>query len=262
MKRSHALSALTLALLAPACAQVLGIEDAVEDPTLNETNGGAAGQGGSGLSGNAQGSQASGGGGNQTSGGSGAKAQGGSAGSDGGTTGGTAGTPGVCDEYCADMKDYCELDYPQYKDRDQCHKVCSVLPEGQLGGADGNSAACRLKYAGKARYAAGTELAAYCRQAGPGGDGRCGTNCDGYCAIMMVACTEESSPLYHFDDLGTCLAACAELPAANISYDVRDPLVFDGNHVQCRIFHATSALMADADEHCEHAMGVTLCESE
>ncbi|MCB9587268.1 MAG: hypothetical protein H6718_17850 [Polyangiaceae bacterium] len=253
--------ALTL-LLVPACAQVLGIEDAVEDPTLEGSSGGAAGQGGSGQSGNAQGSKASGGQGSQSAGGTGANANGGSAGKDDDAGSAGAGGVSVCEEYCTDMEAYCEADYPQYKDREQCLKVCGVLPPGALGDADGDSAACRLKYAGKARYAAGTELAAYCRQAGPGGDGRCGSNCEGYCSVMMVACTEASSPLYHYKDMTECLDVCSGLPPSDVSYDVRDPLVFDGNHVQCRLFHATSGLMADADEHCEHAMGVTLCEAD
>ena len=103
-------------------------------------------------------------------------------------------------------------------------------------------------------------MAAYCREAGPGGDGECGSNCEGYCTLMMGVCTEEEALLYRYESFESCMQACEALPVSSVPYSTTDPEVSDGNHVQCRLFHVTSAAMLDAEEHCEHAMGVVLCE--
>lgn len=241
---------LTPLALALACAQVIGIDDASVDPRLaGEATGGTStagtstggvATGGSGIGGTDMGGQGPAG------------------------AAGEGSTPeaSVCETYCDQITEYCTGDLQQYRDRAQCLKICSFLPEGELAGADANTATCRLKYAGKARYASGTELAAYCRQAGPGGDGRCGSNCEGYCSVMMRVCTEDSADVYHFEQAAQCIAACEQLPQSDIAYSTSDPLVSDGNHVQCRLFHVTSAAMLDTEEHCEHAVGVTLCSTE
>ena len=114
--------------------------------------------------------------------------------------------------------------------------------------------------ASNARYAAGTEQAAYCRQAGPGGDGRCGSNCEGYCTLMMEVCSPNVTSIYRYKNMNECTDACEALPVSDVPYSSAGVLVADGNHVQCRLFHVTSAAMLDAEEHCEHAVGITLCE--
>ena len=142
--------------------------------------------------------------------------------------------------------------------RSQCLKVCELFPQGTVGDPDGNHIACRLKYASKARYAGGTELAAYCRQAGAGGDGRCGTNCDGFCTITQATCTIEDTAPYYFASDAACHSKCMSLPEIPFAYG--DVSVADGNTVECRLFHVISAVMLDAEEHCAHVLGVTLCE--
>lgn len=268
--RRAALARLAVALtLTSACAELIGIEDASVDPRLVEGATGGTPNAGGGRA------DASPGGGHHSSGGRTESASGGAAtaGADSGEGGAAGAEPGhagaggeggspeasVCERYCEQIGAYCTGELEQYRDRAQCLKICAYLPEGELGDPDANTAACRLKYAGWARYASGTELAAYCRQAGPGGDGRCGSNCEGYCAIMMSVCTEDSADVYHYRDEPACLEACAALPLAEVPYSTSDPLVSDGNHVQCRLFHVTSAAMLDTEEHCEHAVGVTLC---
>ena len=77
---------------------------------------------------------------------------------------------------------------------------------------------------------------------------------------MMGVCTAEEAGLFHYDSIDTCLQECEALPLSSVGYSALDPEVSDGNHVQCRIFHVTSAAMLDAEEHCEHAMGAVLCE--
>lgn len=165
-----------------------------------------------------------------------------------------------CEIYCDDMGKYCTDEDRQFVADDQCLAACQLYEEGAVG-EDGNTQSCRVKYAGKGRYTAGVERSVSCRQAGPAGYGVCGSVCEGYCTAVMAACTPEVTSLYYYESLEDCMSECAGLPAPDeVLYSVSNGEVFDGGHVQCRLFHALSALMMDAEEHCEHALGVTLCE--
>jgi hypothetical protein len=169
-----------------------------------------------------------------------------------------------CETYCDEMSAQCQGSAAQYIDRNQCLRVCRIFPAGTDDGPDGpdeNSVACRLKYARKAHYALGSEVTAYCRQAGPSGEGRCGSVCEGFCSLMATVCTPEAAGAYHFASDEDCRATCEALPPASVSYSTSDPQIADGNHALCRLFHVTSAAMADPEEHCEHALGITLCEA-
>ncbi len=221
-------------------------------PVSPDGDGGeSVGQGGSGGSGGSSGGKsASGGTNNQTTNG------------EGGDAGDMTTEPvDPCDEYCDLMIAECEGEAAQYRDRAQCMRICSILPVGAADRPDENSVACRLKYAQKTRYNNGTEVTNYCRQAGPSGDDTCGTTCQGFCTVMADVCTEESAGIYHFETNEDCLTTCNWLPPAPVEYSSTDPRVSDGDHAFCRLFHVTSAAMYDADEHCEHAMGVTLCQA-
>ena len=268
---------LGIVLFAAACGQVLGLEEAYVDDSLSESPASTETEGSSdtGTSSDTTGatpSTSAGGATSTTKSGAGSPSTSSSVASSdtssdttsntsgGGETGETSTTGTVtpatlCESYCTSMGEYCIGDNLQYRDWEQCVRVCSAFPEGEVGEEDQNSVACRMKYAGKARYAAGTELGAYCRQAGPGGDDRCGSNCEGLCSIMMLACTEKDAAPYFYKDFDDCISACAELPQVDYYYGIAD-----GNSVQCRLFHAASAAMADPGEHCEHAFGITLCE--
>ena len=165
----------------------------------------------------------------------------------------------ICRQYCDDITDQCTAGAKQYLDKAQCLKVCGLFPEGVVADKeDGNTAACRLKYAGKARYAAGSERDAYCRKAGPGSDGTCGDICEGFCTLMMPTCTQEKTAPYFFPNGEACLDACRALKDEP-PYTVSNGTLPDMNNAQCRLFHVTSAVM-DPDEHCEHAMGITMCD--
>lgn len=169
--------------------------------------------------------------------------------------------PALCERYCTEVMENCKGDLEQYRDTRQCLTICTLFPEGELlSDANDNTIACRLRYASNARYAGGVELAAYCRQAGPGGDDRCGSNCEGYCTLMEEVCTPGEAGIYRFDSREECMTTCQALPRTSTGYSTSNFELSDGNHVQCRIFHVTSAAMLDAEEHCEHAMGLTLCE--
>jgi hypothetical protein len=191
----------------------------------------------------------------------------GDAGSDGEGEGGSGGDDSgnepmdPCETYCDEMNDQCQGAAAQYIDKNQCLKVCRLFPAGVSDGPDDNSVACRLKYAQKAHYALGSEVTAYCRQAGPSGEGRCGSVCEAFCSLMATVCTEDTAGPSHFASNEDCRSTCETLPPASVSYSTSDPLIADGNHALCRLFHVTSAAMADPEEHCEHALGVTLCEA-
>jgi hypothetical protein len=246
-----------LVFSAAACAQMLGIDEARVDPGLNPPP--ATGGGGTTI-------DASGGSAGSTS------AEAGPPGGAGGASGAGATTPDsgnppdagsdsndspICRQYCSDVMEYCQGDLKQFVDSAQCLKSCAFYAEGLISDADGNTASCRLKYAGKARYALGTEKDAYCRKAGPGSEGTCGTICDGFCTLMMGTCTPKFAP-YNFPGVSECLTACRILKDSP-PYSVSDGTLPDRNDAQCRLFHACSAVM-DPDEHCEHAMGVTMCD--
>jgi hypothetical protein len=164
----------------------------------------------------------------------------------------------VCRQYCSDLMMYCTGNTKQYVDDAQCMKACALFPEGNVGDPDANTAACRMKYAGKARYGAGSERDAYCQSAGPGSDGSCGSVCDGYCTLMMATCTSQKTAPYFFASSDVCLTTCSGL-ADSPPYTVSDGTLPDRNDSQCRLFHAASAVM-DPEEHCAHAMGVTMCD--
>ena len=182
-------------------------------------------------------------------------------GSIGGSQSGETGAPGsteLCPAYCDEMMAQCDGTNAQYIDRQQCERICELFPQGTMSGPNADTVACRLKHALKTRYSSEGEVVVYCRQAGPGGDGACASNCEAFCTLMMSVCTEDSAGPYHFGTVEQCEASCAALPVSTLTYSTSNPLVFEGNHVQCRLFHVASGA-TDTREHCEHAMGVTLC---
>lgn len=260
------------------CTQLMGIEEAHVDPALDSMDNlegapTASSAGGTNSSSHtAHGSDSttsttsSGSGGTQGEAGADA-GQDTDDGSGGSTTGGdtettTGGEPKTpCESYCDDIMEACTGPQLQYRDRAQCLTICGLLPEGTVGQVNENTVACRAKYVANARYGSGTELEAYCRRGGPGGAGFCGSNCDGYCTLMTQVCTGSDVGAYQYESEADCLDACETLPSAETGYSVSNPLIADGNHVECRLFHVVSGAMLDAEEHCEHAMGVTLCEA-
>jgi hypothetical protein len=249
-----------------ACSMVLGIDEAHVDPTL-ESMAGAAGAAGDDAGSDAVGGTAGvGGNAGEVEAGVDASATTDAAVPEGGSdarandAAGEAGPSEVCTQYCDQMQSYCTGNAKQYLDQAQCLKVCGLFPPGVLGTGDGNTAACRLKYASKAHYALGTERDNYCTTAGPGSDGTCGNVCDGFCTLMMPTCTPTKSPPYYYASADECMTACRKLHD-NPPYTVSNGTLPDRNDAQCRLFHVTTAVM-DPDEHCEHSMGLTLCDGK
>lgn len=229
------------------CNQVLGIDESFVDPALEADGRGEGGERSVPLPSANAGEPANGAGGAPR-------------GAEQPESGGVAGTTGgssddVCAQYCELMGEHCVGEALQYRDEAQCLRICRAFPVGGIDDDRVNTASCRRRYAAKARYLAGPELTTGCAYAGPGGDGRCGSNCEGLCSIAMAACTAEVSDPYYYESFDACLLDCEDLPMTRYEYGA----VSAGNSLECRLFHASSAIMGDADEHCEHTLGITLC---
>ncbi len=147
----------------------------------------------------------------------------------------------TCAAYCAKITTNCTATNQQYSSMATCMASCALLPVGAMSDTSGNTLGCRLYHAGNA--AAGPTV--HCRHAGPGGDGVCGANCDGFCTIVQGACSTQIPPPYA--DKAACMTACGNF-ATTPPYDQS---VQTGNSLACRMYHATVATTVPSP-HCSH----------
>ncbi|MBL8739798.1 MAG: hypothetical protein JNK04_01855 [Myxococcales bacterium] len=187
-----------------------------------------------------------------------ALAQGGAPGGDrGGGGDGGAGLvdAALCATYCDAVQTSCTGAFAVYGSRDACLAVCAALPAGEPGDVAGNTIQCRLASAASAA----AEPAYYCASAGPSGNGVCGSSCDALCSISEAVCTGDAA---QWSSTSACMADCADLADLE-TYSV-DPAaaMYAGDHVQCRIFHASASALADPHVHCAHAGGEPPCAPE
>lgn len=146
-----------------------------------------------------------------------------------------------CKDYCTLVMDACQGENQVYTTPDACLGVCAQLPPGDGEDISTNTVACR---ANQAMIAKG-EPGDYCKYAGPGGNGKCGTDCEAYCTIFPKVCPKN----YEYTSTKDCIKFCEALPAQD-SYDVmRD---HDGDTVECRLVHTAYATVIPKD-HCPHA---------
>ena len=126
--------------------------------------------------------------------------------------------------------------------------VCESFTVGTTADMDGNTLGCRQYHAG----AAETEPAIHCRHAGPGGDGACGTNCEGFCTIAQAQCTGADAA---FADAAACMTECAMFPTTP-PYDVSQT---GGDSFACRMYHLTIAATGPdiAKVHCPHVAAIS-----
>ncbi len=157
-----------------------------------------------------------------------------------------------CEQYCDAVMDACVTNEDErhavYDSKYSCLKHCAQFPPGEPGDLSGNSLACRHAHALVALSFPG-ERQFECPAAGPGGDGVCGTNCEGYCSLMDGLCPET------FD--GDCAAVCSAVPDLG-GYDVSQ---IEGNSLQCRFYHLGAATVSP-QFHCAHAAGEQPCADE
>lgn len=158
----------------------------------------------------------------------------------------------LCDRYCASVMSNCAEAFAVYGSPQACLAACGLLPEGEEGDQSGNSVQCRLYHADVAV----AEPSFYCPIAGPGGDGTCGNPCDGLCALAQSVCVDDNAVWASADE---CRAECGTLPDLGAYTTDQSAGMYQGNHVQCRLLHASAATIQDPQVHCEHVAGGAPC---
>src|SRR5262249_55562095 len=87
-----------------------------------------------------------------------------------------------CPAYCAAIHLNCTGPNLQFSTNDRCLNACATYPVGSASDTSGDTLGCRLHEVA----AAHSDPDPHCVNAGPGGNGVCGTNCDGYCQITQT----------------------------------------------------------------------------
>lgn len=155
-----------------------------------------------------------------------------------------------CPTFCGVVLDACPRaeteSFAVYDSTFTCLRQCEAYAVGSAGDDTGNTLACRMTHALIARDFPG-ERANSCPAAGPGGNGVCGSNCEGYCNLMLRTCDT-------FTTDAECQSACREVPDQG-GFEVSQN---EGNSVQCRLYHLGAAL-ASPTFHCPHASGESPC---
>ncbi len=146
-----------------------------------------------------------------------------------------------CSAYCDTVMDVCRGEDAVYTTPELCLAVCALLDPGDPVEPVGNTVACRQQQA----KAAELEPAEHCRYLGPGGNGKCGSDCDAYCELFPTVCPD----YVKYETTASCLKACRGLIDQD-SFDVEAD--YDGDTIECRLVHLTSATLRPK-EHCPHA---------
>ncbi|HEY5958206.1 MAG TPA: hypothetical protein VIV60_16695 [Polyangiaceae bacterium] len=218
------------------------------DPASDDQQSGAAGAGtlptGDNLAGGKNGAGA---GGTTTDGSANASAGALSEGEFGG--GGAASTTTVatkelsCSTYCSLVQSNClSENVKQYKSMESCVSSCAAFLLGSINDTGGNTLGCRAHYA-----LLSVSDPTLCAAAGPSGGGRCGNNCDAYCALMERVCSTV------FDDATACRGDCVKMAGVDeITYRYNG----SGDNLQCRIYHTTFGAEGFPEIHCPHASPV------
>jgi hypothetical protein len=160
-------------------------------------------------------------------------------------------TTTTCELYCQTVTQTCTGQFAQYPTYEGCLAVCSLLPGGADGDTTGNTVFCRLQAAGQAPL----EPSYYCPIAGPGGNDLCGSNCDALCTLVSALCASTDS-----EEVEDCAKSCAEVEDKKTYSVAPEAKMYEGKHVQCRLYHASVATQSDVEQHCQHALGSSPCD--
>ncbi len=159
----------------------------------------------------------------------------------GGGDGGAGGAP-TCAAYCTSIMSACTADHQQFTSADQCLASCKAYPVGTAADTSGNTLGCRAHAA-----TAAASDATQCTAAGPGGAGKCGNDCDGFCQIAMMYCTAANSAAV-YPDLATCKTTCAMFPDT-ATFNVTDTTLQTEKQVACLLYHVQEGSV-DPPDHC------------
>jgi hypothetical protein len=166
-----------------------------------------------------------------------------------GTVDAPPGTPDApmlsCAAYCTEVMANCTGANVQYDQMTDCVNSCATWMVGTVDDMSGGTLGCRTYHAG----AASGNPNLHCRHAGPGGDGACGQNCQGFCELVLGVCTGANQ--VYADEL-ECDQACTQWsPTPPYSSTVQS-----GNSFACRLYHATAASTSPGT-HCGHTADVS-----
>jgi hypothetical protein len=128
----------------------------------------------------------------------------------------------------------------QYTDLNNCLNSCKAMPVGTTADTSGNTLGCRTYHANAAK----ADPTTHCVHAGPGGNGACGNDCDGFCQIAMMYCTAANNAAV-YASLQDCQTQCAKFPDT-VKFNIG---VQDGNSVACLLYHVQEASSVPPD-HC------------
>ncbi len=159
-------------------------------------------------------------------------------------TGGAEDTAGNfdCATYCERITMNCTAGNAQYTNLQLCEATCATFDGGAQSDTTGNTLGCRIYHAG----AAAGDPATHCTHAGPGGNGMCGANCQGFCTTAVRTCPAE------WPEQAACETTCAGFSDAE-SYDASDAA---GDTLACRLYHLTVSTVFP-DEHCPHTAAMS-----
>ena len=152
-----------------------------------------------------------------------------------------------CANYCAAIEANCEEGNQQYSSTSNCMASCALFAQGTADDMGGNTLGCRFNHANLAAE----DPVVHCKHAGPGGNGVCGSNCEGFCAVAVGACKDQAVKPYA--DEGVCKQECANF-ATTPEYSAS---VTSGNSLSCRIYHAQFASTLP-DTHCAHVTPISV----
>ncbi len=154
----------------------------------------------------------------------------------------SGGVVATCEGYCTTLLANCTGNNSQFTGMDQCVASCAAYPTGTIADTSGNTLGCRAYHAGAAAGSA-TAATTHCAHAGPGGDGTCGTVCDGFCQIAQKYCTGANQV---YTSLPDCKATCA-LAKVDLRFSVTPEPT--GAQQACLLYHAQEGSVVPAD-HC------------
>ena len=174
----------------------------------------------------------------------------------------------TCDQYCDSMFNECIGPNAQYEDRRTCLEVCTLLDKNAnySTSKEGNTVACRLSSLrdAAASGSAPTDRSMLCAQAGPGGGGTCtarpkSPDCEGYCALYVVACGGDSKNPFaslalgddRAGDQSDCIEKCnaVEPMAGDYAWQAGKT---SGDTLGCRLYFASAAVV-DPGANCDRA---------
>jgi hypothetical protein len=167
---------------------------------------------------------------------------------------GPAAPSALCQQYCSLAKSICTGNNAIYSGDETCLSTCRLLDPGDELEPGGNTVACRISQLNNAEQDSEADsISGFCAAAGPGGNGKCGSNCVDYCALYVQACSGAQAALVanQYADQDLCVSHCKGLTDTP-KVSLQSSYTMGGDNLQCRLAHLSAAASAP-ETHCGHA---------